>query len=201
MSDKRAPTKDISYSELTEWFYVDSTSPSGLRWKQDCELRGKTHANFRAKDDVAGHKSNSYWTVTHRGKEYSVSRVIYCLVYGSIPIDKLIDHIDGDKFNNKVENLRLVDHEINGRNRKKNKKNKNNKTGYTGISRVVIPNRSNGYNEYYRVVIKLKSRKITKSFNIATFGEELALEKAAEYKQSLTDLLQSDGYTERHVNE
>lgn len=198
MSDKRAPTKDISYSELVDWFYVDPTSPSGLRWKQDCELRGKNHVNFRAKDAVAGHKSNRYWTVTHRQKEYIVSRVIYCLTYGSIPSDKLIDHIDGDKFNNNVKNLRLVDHEINGRNRKKNA---NNKTGHTGISRVTIPNRANSYNEYYRVLIKLKSRKITKSFNIAVFGEELALQKAVEYKQSLSDLLQSDGYTERHINE
>ena len=197
MNKKRQPVKDISYCEIFDWFYVDSTSPSGLRWKQDCELPHKNLPNFRSKNDVAGSKSERYWKVTHREKEYIVSRVIYCLTHGSIPTDKLVDHIDGDKFNNSIENLRLVDYQLNGRNRKKNN---NNKTGHTGISRVIIPNRSGSFNEYYRVSLKLENKAIIKSFNISKLGEKLALQKAVDYKESFHNILQSDGYTERHIN-
>ena len=50
---------------------------------------------------------------------FRVHRLIYILHHGCIPKGSLIDHIDGDKLNNKIENLRLTDHKGNARNARK----------------------------------------------------------------------------------
>ena len=44
-------------------------------------------------------------------------RLIYILHYGNIPNGLQIDHIDRDKNNNKIENLRLATQQENNRNR------------------------------------------------------------------------------------
>lgn len=45
-----------------------------------------------------------YVNVTLNGKTYTAHRLIYLLQYGYVP--KMIDHIDRDKTNNRIENLR-----------------------------------------------------------------------------------------------
>ena len=42
------------------------------------------------------------------GKEYRAHRIIWSLHNGEIPKGMLIDHIDGNRQNNKIENLRLA---------------------------------------------------------------------------------------------
>jgi len=46
---------------------------------------------------------------------YSNHRVVWFLNYGSVP--EMLDHIDGDRLNNKVENLRPTTNSLNQRNR------------------------------------------------------------------------------------
>lgn len=53
------------------------------------------------------------------GKEYRAHRIIWSLFYGEIPEGCLIDHIDGNRSNNKIENLRLATREQNNVNRRK----------------------------------------------------------------------------------
>ena len=55
-------------------------------------------------------------------------RIIYMMVHGHMP--KIIDHIDGDPSNNKIENLRGATHSQNMRN---SKKPINNSSGFKGI--------------------------------------------------------------------
>ena len=139
-----------------------------------------------------------YWIINLKNKEYTAARVVYCLAYGAIPDDRMVDHIDGNSHNNRIENLRLADVQVNGRNRKMNI---NNTTGRRFIHRVKISNRSGRYNHYYRVTVQLQTRKIIKSFNIGVLGENEALKRAIEFKNTLVPLLLLDGYTERHINE
>lgn len=190
--------KELDYDYLSQWFYVDATSSSGLRWKQNCPLQGKTHKNFRFQHEEAGYKSKDYWKVSINGFTYTAARVVYCLLYGSISSLMVIDHIDGNKYNNVKENLRLITHKDNNRNRKKNA---NNSTGITGIMKVKIPNRVGGYNHYYRVVLILKNKKMIKSFNIGKLGDTIALKEAIAFKEAHMQVLKQDGYTERHGNE
>ena len=58
-----------------------------------------------------------------------VHRIIWVMVTGEQPIE--IDHIDGDGLNNKWENLRNVNHSVNGKNQKAHK---NNTSGISGIT-------------------------------------------------------------------
>lgn len=57
-------------------------------------------------------------------------RIAYFLHTGQWP--EIIDHRDGDRLNNRIENLRAASHIVNSHNRKMYK---NNTTGYTGILR------------------------------------------------------------------
>lgn len=56
------------------------------------------------------------------GKEYRAHRIIWSLFNGEIPEGMLIDHIDGNKQNNKIENLRLANRVQNNANSKSSSK-------------------------------------------------------------------------------
>jgi HNH endonuclease len=50
------------------------------------------------------------------GKLYVASRIAWLMYYGEWP-SQLIDHIDGDRMNNRIRNLRDVSHTVNMNNR------------------------------------------------------------------------------------
>ena len=64
-------------------------------------------------------------------KHYRLQRLVFLLEGVDIQ-GKLIDHIDGNRKNNKRNNLRVVNHMENGYNRKKGS---NNTSGYKGITK------------------------------------------------------------------
>lgn len=61
--------------------------------------------------------SEGYVHIRVMGKSYRAHKLAWLYVYGDMP--KLIDHIDGNKSNNAICNLRLADKSKNGFNRKK----------------------------------------------------------------------------------
>ena len=73
---------------------------------------------------------NGYIEIAIGGKKYRAHRLAWLLVFGETPACD-IDHIDGNKANNRIENLRLST-------RAQNKWNvgitKRNKSGYKGVS-------------------------------------------------------------------
>ena len=62
--------------------------------------------------------------------EHRVHRLAWLYVYGSLPTDQ-IDHINQDKKDNRIANLREADNTLNQRNKTLYKCNK---TGYSGVS-------------------------------------------------------------------
>ena len=72
--------------------------------------------------------SSGYRVVKIYGKRYRVHRIIFMMCHGYI--SKYIDHIDGNRLNNRIENLRECNHNENMHNRKISS---NNKSGIKGI--------------------------------------------------------------------
>lgn len=58
-----------------------------------------------------------YRLITIKGKQYTAHRLIWIYLKGSIDSDLYIDHINGVKDDNRIENLRLVTHQENCFNR------------------------------------------------------------------------------------
>jgi hypothetical protein len=66
-------------------------------------------------------------------KLYYMHRLSWLHFYGTHPVGR-IDHIDGDKTNNRIKNLRDVSVSINAQNQKKPMR--NNKSGFLGVNAV-----------------------------------------------------------------
>ncbi len=62
----------------------------------------------RQGDIVGSLTGHGYYHTSYKGNEDKIHRLVWQLHYGDIPKDKEIDHIDGDKANNAIDNLRLV---------------------------------------------------------------------------------------------
>ncbi len=86
---------------LADVLAPDVHSPSGLVWKSSVANRIKIHG-------CAGtHGKDGYWAVQIKGKKLAAHRVLWWLLNGEIPVGQCIDHIDGNRGNNRPENLRL----------------------------------------------------------------------------------------------
>ena len=55
-------------------------------------------------------------TFVHGSKRYFAHRAIWAMHHGPIPDGYVVDHIDGNPLNNRIENLRAVPPAINQRN-------------------------------------------------------------------------------------
>lgn len=62
------------------------------------------------------HPKNRYIGICLDYKRYLAHRLAWMYVYGAWPSASL-DHIDGNRANNRIDNLRLADHSINNENR------------------------------------------------------------------------------------
>ena len=88
------------------------SSPSGLLWKVDIGTRAKagTPAGSRRKD--------GYWTVKINGAVWKAHRLVVMLCYPTTDLTgKVIDHIDGNKSNNHIDNLKVCSSRTNQQNR------------------------------------------------------------------------------------
>lgn len=68
--------------------------------------------------DVAGSKSCGYLTIRILGRLYRSHRLAWLYAHGTWPISD-IDHIDGNKSNNALANLRDVTATVNGQNQRR----------------------------------------------------------------------------------
>lgn len=165
--------KDVNniYQTLHEYLEYDESSPSCLVWK----CRNKSSPiNI---GDKAGHlnKKHNYYEIRLNGKQYYAHRLIYCMLNGELSSDLVIDHIDGNRSNNKISNLRAVSQRDNCRNRNIKA---NSKTGIVGVQLVMNPLG----NRYYQASFIEDGIPKAKLFSVTKLGEDLALQSAIEYR-------------------
>ena len=86
--------------------------------------------NSRYANKPAGRVSNGYISLSINGSSHQAHRVAWFLFYGVNP-DGFIDHINGDRSDNRIDNLRLVSDSENKKNRRLQK---NNSSGVPGVS-------------------------------------------------------------------
>lgn len=86
--------------------------------------------NKKCGERIGGKADGGYLKVWFKGKNIRVHRIIWILVKGEIPPSLVIDHIDGDKLNNRVSNLRLCTQSQNTLNRRMHS---NNASGLKGV--------------------------------------------------------------------
>lgn len=110
-----------------------------LRWKH---TKGRRKAGA-----VVGGNSNGYTRCQLLGRQYAVHRLVWAYFKGVLPC-ATIDHIDGNRSNNRIENLRLATQSENNMNYDKPK---NNTSGFRG---VYLDRKSGTW--YYQVQFKGK---------------------------------------------
>jgi len=81
------------------------------------------------KKGITTRGNNDYIQLKIEKKIYQAHRLAWLYVYGSFP-DVPLDHIDGDRLNNRISNLRRATTKQNNENRKMQS---NNTSGYRGV--------------------------------------------------------------------
>lgn len=187
---------EFDIDTLRDLFYINQDSPTGLSY---AGARYSGMGRLMAeKDAPAGgnkpNKSHGYYTVNMDGIPRLVHRIIYTLAYGAIPPGMFIDHVNGVRSDNRLENLRIVDRKTNQRNRKMSS---SNTSGFVGVSRV---NRERSP-YYYAQWTNEDGKVVSKIFTINKYGEDLAFQLAVEFRMLKLAELNDKGanYSERHI--
>jgi hypothetical protein len=115
----------LSYDDANRLFEYDYKTGE-LYWKINVAKNVKSGM-------VAGksRKRDLYKTVTIKRKQYQAHRIVWLIVNGNMP-KEFIDHINGDRTDNRIFNLREATHSLNAQNVRK--PSKANTSGYLGVS-------------------------------------------------------------------
>lgn len=89
----------------------------------------KTKSGISDLTKEAGTIDNGYIRITINRKTYRAHHLAWLYVYGELPVG-IMDHINHNRSDNRIENLRLTDHVGNSRNFSKMS---TNKSGVTGV--------------------------------------------------------------------
>ena len=163
-------TKYMEFDKFNSIFKYDPTTPS-------CIVRKSNTGEYKP----AGFKTGSYYKASLDYSSYGTHRIVWLLHNGSISQDVVIDHIDGNSLNNRIENLRAVTPSFNC----KNRLTKIPRTGF----RNILEELKDGVLTAYKVVWSTAqhSGKNRKSFSFSKYGgdSKLALREAYLFREDL----------------
>ena len=109
---------------LPEYIAVSEASPTGLVYTEN---RGKRRAG-----DPCGHIFNGYWRFQIDRKYYSNHRVVWEHHNGPVPDGMDVEHIDRNRANCKLSNLRLA---TRAQNMQNTVAHRDSSTGFKGVSK------------------------------------------------------------------
>lgn len=186
---------------IKEWFVIDSESPSGVAWKKTCysgknQTKPMKFAGSPAGAKEYGRKGEPLaWRLTIQGNRMQAHRVIWILHYGSIEAGLVIDHIDGNPFNNKIENLAKKTTRANNQNLKLSVLNK------TGVCGVFLEKDKGVPVAYTATWSNVDGVGCRKRFYFSKHkDEQSAFEAAKEFRENVLSELVASGmqYSDRH---
>lgn len=90
--------------------------------------KGHTKAGMEA----GANHGRGYIVIALDGAQYLAHRLAWAIYYGAIPENMQIDHINGNRSDNRISNLRLASHAENCRN---SKVRKHSKSGIKGVKK------------------------------------------------------------------
>jgi len=137
MKINKTPTKKILKTLFT---YNDGVLIWNLRSIEYCKnIHAMNTWNAQNAGKVAGSLNGSgYLQLNIFGKQYRVHRIIYVMHHGEIPDQILIDHINRNPLDNRIENLRLA---TSPQNKNNTSVTKRNKSGYKGVHWDALTNK------------------------------------------------------------
>ena len=94
-----------------------------LKWK----YQKQSHFNGK----IAGYRKRGYIKIEVDGSEFMAHRLVWKIVTGIDPGSSQVDHINGDKIDNRFTNLRLASNAQNAMNKGVSARNT---SGYKGVS-------------------------------------------------------------------
>lgn len=183
-----------------EYFYYSEESKSKLKWKIDIPS-GRYKAIFKAKigkDAGSLNNGSNYYLVLLNRKSYKVHRIIWELLIGKIPENHYIDHVDGNRENNCITNLRIVDSGKNARNRKISSNNTSEVVGVMLRTKLVNGKEIKNWVAAWAPIDKKWQEKW---FSVNKYGFEEAKQLAISYRNDRIAKLNAlgAGYTDRHM--
>ena len=125
---------DITYEVVSELMELDAVTgrlfwkKRSLKWFSSHRSMGSFNSKFAGKEALGKLNINGYPSGKILGFSFLAHRVVWLLSTGEWPVDQL-DHINGDRSDNRMENLREVSNAENCRNQKMRKTNSSGATG------------------------------------------------------------------------
>lgn len=179
----------FDYNELTgKWIWIKKPHPKANN------IKVGQPAGTVNKDGYVQIGINGYTCLAHR--------LAWTYIHGDYPDGEqpYIDHINGDKADNRIENLRVSSGAENGRNQGMKS---NNTSGVIGIRREGKWSGTKIKKNWYWVAYWCdeNSTKREKGFNIEKLGEDKAKQLAIEYRAEQVRLLALNYgivYSDRH---
>ena len=152
----------IPIDELKKEFYWCENSKA---------LKRKTSIQGQARNSLIGcRKSDGRKSVGFKSKEYLYSRVVWTWFNGEIPEGMIVDHINQDPSDDRLENLRLVTKSGNSRNTKRPI---DNTSGIIGVS-------YNTARDKWEAYINIKGKRKRLYYGVSK-AKAAVIRKAAEY--------------------
>lgn len=183
----RELSHDEAYNIVKELIDVDFDK--GILWWKKRTMKWFMHCKFPHRDVSKWNSTNmgnlAFNCIDSKGYKYGcimnnlqrAHQMVYLLYHKRMPT--IIDHMNGDKLDNSIHNIREVSREINMRNTKMFS---TNKTGYTGVSWC---NRD----KVYRATIQINR----KTKHLGNFNNKEDAYKARKEAERIIG-----GFTERH---
>lgn len=174
--------KDYTKINWAEIVRYDGSSPTGLTSIATGRPVGRKSSQRAVDENRIG------WILSHSSSRWLVHRIIACLELGGIQQHEVVDHYDGNPYNNVIENLRVTTQSNNMKNRKMHGRNT---SGINGVG--VYKNSSGG--EFVMAMWSVGGEQITKFFSIKQ-GKDIALQKAKEWRDGKET--EDGNFTARH---